>query len=184
MTAPQIAVRRATSADLETVVALRVALLREYPDHPIYGRLRSNVEQLARPIFAAQLDSGNEATFLAERDRVAIGILRSVEAAASPFLVPDRYCYVSSVFVRPEFRRHGVLRSLLDRAIAWCRERGLAEMRLHSVGTRAGAAAAWDALGFAVVEEVRIRRIEGASAIPRSAAEHETPHAIPGLSSR
>src|SRR5438105_13753950 len=32
-------VRRATVNDLATVVDLRLALLREYADHPIYGRL-------------------------------------------------------------------------------------------------------------------------------------------------
>ena len=159
MTPNALGIRRATLDDLDAVVALRVALLREYPEHPIYGRLRSNVEQLARPIFAAQLDSGNEATFLAEHANGAIGILRVVEAAASPFLIPDRYCYVSSVYVRPEHRRQGVLRALLDRGVTWCRDRGLGEMRLHSVGTREASAAAWDALGFETVEHVRVRRL-------------------------
>ena len=155
-----VTIRRATPDDLDAVVRLRLALLREYPDHPIYGRLRSDAEMLARPLFAAQLDSGNESTFLAVADGQAIGILRSVEAPASPFLKPDRYCYVSSVYVDPRFRRRGVLRLLVDRAFEWCRQRGLSEMRLHSVGTRESASAAWDALGFEVVEQVRVRRLE------------------------
>ena len=168
MTAPRppretVSVRRATSADLDAVVRLRLALLREYPDHPIYGRLRPNAEELARPVFATQLGAGNETTFLAEVDGRAIGILRTVETAASPFLVPARYCYVSSVFVEPDYRRSGVLRQLLDRAIQWCRERKLGEMRLHSVGARESASRAWDALGFEVVEQVRVRRVSGGS---------------------
>lgn len=154
-----VMVRRATSGDLDTVVRLRLALLREYPGHPIYGRLRADAEQIARPVFATQLDSGNETTFLAERDGQAVGILRVVEAAASPFLLPERYCYVSSVFVVPRLRRQGVLRLLLDRALDWCRHRELGEMRLHSVGQHESASAAWDALGFEVVEQVRVRRI-------------------------
>lgn len=156
-----LAIRRATPDDLDAVLRLRFALLREYPDHPIYGRLRADAEQLARPVFAAQLESGNETTFLAEHDARAIGILRVVEAAASPFLVPERYCYVSSVFVMPRYRRRGVLRRLLDRAVEWCGQRGLGEMRLHSVGSREAASAAWDALGFDVVEQVRVRRVSG-----------------------
>ena len=157
---PRVIVRRATPADLEAVVRLRLALLREYPDHPIYGRLHPDAESLARPIFAAQLSSGNEVMFLAERNGVAVGILRAVEAAAPPFLVPERYCYVSSVFVVPGARRQGVLRALMDRAIEWCGERGLDEMRLHSVGTQPTASAAWDAMEFAVVEQVRVRRLK------------------------
>jgi ribosomal protein S18 acetylase RimI-like enzyme len=155
----KVIVRRATANDLETVVALRIALLREYSEHPVYGRLRANAEDLARPVFHAQLDSGNEVTFLAEIDGAAVGVLRCVEAAAAPFLVPDRYCYVSSVYVQPNLRRRGVLHAMLERGLAWCQERGLSEMRLHSVGTRQSSAAAWDALGFEVVEQVRVRRL-------------------------
>lgn len=155
-------VRQATPADIDAVVALRMALLREYPEHRIYGRLRHNAEQIARPIFAAQLESGNEAMFLAEIGERPIGLLRVVEAAASPFLVPDRYCYVSSVYVKPAHRRQGVLRALLARAQTWCHQRDLGEMRLHSVGTREVATAAWDALGFEVVEQVRVRLVDDA----------------------
>ena len=164
----RVIVRRATLADLDTVVALRIALLREYRDHPIYGQLRPDADTRARPIFAAQLGSDHEAMFLAEEDRAALGLIRCVEAAASPLLVPDRYCYVSSVYVKPEHRRHGVLRALFQRARDWCSERGLTQMRLHNVGSRE-AAAAWDALGFEVVEQVRVLRLHDAE--PSTAAD-------------
>jgi GNAT superfamily N-acetyltransferase len=164
-----VKVRRATSADLETVIALRLALLREYSEHPIYGRLRADAEERARPIFAAQLDSDHEAILLAEEDAVVVGVIRCVETAASPLLIPDRYCYVSSVYVRPEARRHGVLRALLQRAQDWCRERGLTEMRLHNVGSRESTAAAWDSLGFEVVEQVRVLHLTTANR-----ADHHT----------
>lgn len=155
-----ILVRRATVADLDAVVALRIALLREYGEHPIYGRLRADAESRARPIFAAQLESDREAIFLAEEGHVPAGMLRCVESASSPLLIPDRYCYVSSVYVKPAERRRGVLRALFERARLWCLERGLTEMRLHNVGTRLSSAAAWDALGFEVVEQVRLLRFE------------------------
>lgn len=155
-----IVVRRATSGDLDVVVALRLALLREYGGHPIYGRLRPDAERRARPMFATQLDSDNEVMFLAEEHGVALGLIRCVESAASPLLIPDRYCYVSSVYVRPEHRRRGILRELFARARQWCGERGLTEMRLHNVGSRRDTAAAWDALGFEVVEQVRVLHLE------------------------
>jgi len=160
----RVTVRRAVSADLDVVVALRLALLREYSEHPIYGRLRPDAEQRARPIFASQLESDHEVVFLAEEDNVALGMLRCVDTAASPLLIPDRYCYVSSVYVRPEARRHGVLRELFERARSWCEERGLTEMRLHNVGSRESSAAAWDAFGFQVVEQVRVLHLARVSA--------------------
>lgn len=154
-----LSVRRATPADLETIVALRLALLREYRDHAIYGRLRQDAEQVAREVFGKQLESQMEASFLSEDDGEAIGMVRCVETHASPLFVPDRYCYVSSVYVRPAYRRRGILRALMTQARSWCAERGLGEMRLHSVGPATPAAAAWDALGFDVVEQVRVLRI-------------------------
>jgi GNAT superfamily N-acetyltransferase len=152
--ARQVTVRRAALADLPTVVDLRLALLRENGDHPVYGQLRADARERAYDIFAAQLRSTNEVMFLAELRGTVVGIIRCVETLNSPLLHPDRYCYVSSVYVRPNARRRGVLKALLQRAREWCSDRGLTEMRLHNVpgGT---ASAAWSASGFAVMEEVR-----------------------------
>jgi ribosomal protein S18 acetylase RimI-like enzyme len=155
-----VIVRRATTSDLDTVVALRIALLREYGDHPIYGRLRPDAEQRARLVFGSQLEASNEVILIAEEGHQALGLLRCVESIASPLLIPDRYCYVSSAYVLPAHRRRGVLRALLARAMDWCRERGLTEMRLHNVGSSASSAAAWDSMGFQIVEQVRVRAIE------------------------
>lgn len=159
MTRDGLTVRRATVNDLDVVVELRLALLREYAEHPVYGRLRPDAAKRARPIFAMQLDSENEVVLLAEKEDAAVGLVRCIEMISSPLLEPDRYCYLSSVYVRPEWRRQGVLNALFDRALAWCRHRGMTEMRLHNVPSREGTAAAWDALGFEIVEQVRVRRI-------------------------
>jgi GNAT superfamily N-acetyltransferase len=154
-----ISVRRATLGDLPTIVELRLALLRENGDHPVYGQLRADAPERAYDVFGAQLRSPQEIMFLAEARTGIVGILRCVETLNSPLLHPDRYCYVSSVYVRPGSRRAGVLKALLRRADEWCSERGLTEMRLHNVpgGT---ASAAWSAEGFAVIEEVRRKGLE------------------------
>jgi GNAT superfamily N-acetyltransferase len=154
-----ITVRRATINDLDVVVELRLALLREYAEHPVYGRLRPDAAKRARPIFAMQLDSENEAVLLAEVNGEAVGLMRCIEMMSSPLLEPDRYCYLSSVYVRPDWRRKGVLSALFERAVTWCRGRGMTEMRLHNVGSRESTTAAWDSLGFEVVEQVRVHRI-------------------------
>ena len=151
-------VRTATDADLPTIVEMRLALLRNHPDHPIYGRLRHDARERAYAVFGSQLRSPNEAMFLAERDGEVVGILRCVDTPNSPLLHPDKYCYVSSVYVRPAARRRGVLKALLQRARSWCTERGLSEMRLHNVPSGV-ASAAWQAEGFTVVEEVRLRHL-------------------------
>lgn len=156
-------VRIATPADLDCVVALRLALLREARDNVVYGRLRPDAERRARRLFRQQLESADEVTFLGEYEGTAAGVLRCIESHGSPLLDPDRYAYVSSVYVMPAARRMGLLRALLERASVWCRARGLAEMRLHSTVDAASANAAWDALGFEIVEHLRIRPIGAAA---------------------
>jgi len=156
---PDIAVRTATPADLEAVLAFRLALLREHAGNPVYGRLRADAPERARRLFAAQLVAPDEVTFLAERGRAAVGVLRCMESRGSPLLDPARYGYVASVYVVPEERRRGVLHALLDAAAAWCAARNLEEMRLHSAADNDVGNAAWDALGFAVVEHLRTRAL-------------------------
>ena len=152
-----IRVREAVPRDLDAVVELRLALLREHPDHPVYGRLRADVSARARELFAGQLRSTMESIFLAEAGGEVAGILRCVESIGSPLLDPARYAYVSSVYVRPELRRRGVLRALMRAAERWCRARGLDQMRLHNVAGSEMAEGAWSSLGFQVVEQVRVR---------------------------
>ena len=156
--ARQVTIRRAALGDLPTIVDLRLALLRENGEHPVYGQLRADARERAYDVFGAQLRSPNEVMFLAEVAGAIVGILRCVETLNSPLLHPDRYCYVSSVYVRPGARRGGVLKALLRRAGEWCSDRGLTEMRLHNVpGGSAGAA--WSASGCAVMEEVRRKEL-------------------------
>jgi ribosomal protein S18 acetylase RimI-like enzyme len=47
----------------------------------------------------------------------------------------------------------------MDAAIGWSRERGLTEMRLQNAIDNPLALAAWDALGFRVVEQIRLRTL-------------------------
>ena len=152
-------VRPATPRDLDAVVALRTALLREHPDHPIYGRLRPGIDRRARELFAAQIRSRSETILLAELGDEVVGIIRCVESIGSPLLEPARYAYVSSAYVRPDVRRRGVLRALMAEVERWSRARRLDQMRLHNVAGSAAAERAWDALGFAVVEQVRLRSL-------------------------
>lgn len=154
-----VRVRRARTADLEQVVRLRLALLREHGHHPIYGRLREDAERRARDVFASQLVAPGEVIFLAERGDAVVGILRCVESMASPLLEPPRYGYVSSVYVEPAARRTGVMTALVQAAEQWCTDRGLTEIRLHSVHGDAVSGTAWERSGFAPVEVVRLKKL-------------------------
>jgi hypothetical protein len=51
------------------------------------------------------------------------------------------------------------MRALVRAAEHWSRARGLDQMRLHNVAGSADAERAWAALGFDVVEQVRLRHL-------------------------
>ncbi len=157
--ASSVRVRLAAVRDLEAVLQLRLSLLREHPDHPIYGQLRPDVTTRARELYTTQLRSNVEGIFLAELESDVVGILRCVESIGSPLLEPARYAYVSSVYVKPSARRRGVLRALLRAAERWSLSRGLDQMRLHNVAGSSEAERAWSALGFEIVEQVRVRAV-------------------------
>ncbi|HEU6451623.1 MAG TPA: GNAT family N-acetyltransferase [Gemmatimonadaceae bacterium] len=155
----ELTVRVATIADLDTVVELRLALVREHRANPLYSRLRPDAPILARRHFASQLRSSDEVIFLAEHRGHAVGILRCVQVAGIPLALPVLHGYISSVYVVPEARRQGVLRRLFAEALAWCRSRGLEELRLHNAVENEAANAAWESLGFETAEYLRVRRI-------------------------
>ncbi len=158
--ASAIEVRQATPADLDVVVELRLALLRAHAGNAVYGRLRPDAPVRARTLFGEQLASPHEVTWLAiAADGAVVGILRCMEGRGSPLLDPPRYGYVASVFVVPEARRSGVLRRLMDAAVAWSRARGLDELRLHAAADNVDGVAAWEAMGFAVAEHLFVRRL-------------------------
>ncbi len=157
--ASRVAIRSATMSDLPAIVALRIALLREHGQNTIYARLRDDAEARAERLFAAQLKSQNEIIFLADIGGETVGVLRCIQSSGSPLLEPAQYAYVSSVYVVPRAREQGVLRALLAAADRWCVERGLDEMRLHNAADNPLANAAWEALGFEIVEHLRVRRL-------------------------
>lgn len=154
-----IAIRPATTSDLDTVVALRLALLRQHGSNPLFERLHPDADRRARDVYRSHLESPDQIVLLAERDGKAIGILRCVHAVSSPLLLPENYCYMSSAYVAPGERRSGILKALFDEGVRWCRARGLNEVRLYVSVEDDVARAAWSSLGFAPVEELRILRL-------------------------
>ncbi|HJR66532.1 MAG TPA: GNAT family N-acetyltransferase, partial [Gemmatimonadaceae bacterium] len=150
-------VRPATMADAERIAELRLALLGEHRGNAIYSRLRRDAPARAIELTKDQLASDREAMFVATKDDQIVGLIRCIDQRGHRLLRPARFALISTVYVEPAVRRRGVLRSLMGAAIAWSRERGLTEMRLQNAADNPLAIAAWEALGFRVVEQIRLR---------------------------
>ena len=144
-------------ADAERIAELRLALLGEHRSNPIYSRLRRDAPTRAIELTQEQLSSEREAMFVATSGARIVGLLRCIDQRGHRLLRPARFALISTVYVEPAARRRGVLRSLMEAAIVWSRERGLTELRLQNAIDNPLALAAWDALGFRVVEQIRFR---------------------------
>lgn len=156
---PGLVVRSAKDDDVETIVALRLQLLAEESRSPLFANPRRDAEEQARTLTRAQLASRSDVIFLAEHEGTAVGLLRCAVSHAARLVRPSRYGFITSVFVVPAFRRHGVLRALVSEAEGWCRSRGLHELRLHCTVENAEGNAAWESLGYEAAEVVRRRTL-------------------------
>ena len=154
-----ITVRPASLADVDVIVRFRLDLLREHARHPIYGRVRDDVQARARRSTPLHLASGREITYIAFEGRTPIGMLRCLEGRGSPLLLPAKYGYITSVFVARAHRRRGILKRLVEAAVTWASARGLTEVRLHSTPENVAANAVWEKFGFGTVEYLRRREI-------------------------
>lgn len=152
-------VRIANTSDLDTVVSLRLALLREHQAHPLFEQLHPDAPNRARELYRTHLAASDQVILLAERGNAPVGILRCVHAISSPLLLPEAYAYMSSAYVVPGERRVGILKVLFDEGVRWCRTRGLSEVRLYVSIEDDVARSAWSSLGFTAVEELRIHRL-------------------------
>ena len=155
----RVRIRPAQLADAERIAELRLALLGEHKTNAIYSRVRADARSRAVDLTKEQLASDHQAAFVATEGERIIAVLRCIDQRGHRLLRPARYAMISTVYVEPGARRQGVLRSLVDAAIAWSRERGLTEMRLQNAIDNPLSIAAWDALGFRVVEQIRLRTL-------------------------
>lgn len=79
--------------------------------------------------------------------------------SAPPILEETERAEITDVGVRPEWRRRGVARRLVEAAQAWVRERGVARIEIQvAAGNREGQAF-WQAMGYGHLMDVLHKRL-------------------------
>ena len=127
-------IRRARPADLEALVATRVALFRELGHGPSDAALLE-FQTACRPPMVEVLRDGRGAAWLAMGEDGAVrgaAILLDYLRLPSPTNLATREGYLLNVWVAPEWRRQGVASALVEAAIEEGRLRRLARIRLHA----------------------------------------------------
>ena len=152
-------VRRATASDLPKLVALRLALLREEERNPFFANPHPDAEQRAVTLTQSELGAADGVFFLALRGAEVVGMLRCRIVHRTPLVNETRQALVTTVYVMPEQRRTGVLRTMLAAADDWCRQQRLRGMRLQCAITNDAGRKAWESLGFSPAETLYLRTV-------------------------
>jgi GNAT superfamily N-acetyltransferase len=150
-------IRAGTLADAETVVAHRRAMFLDmgYPDD---HALRGMIERF-RPWLLAKMQAGEYLAWFAviqgDRDQaVAAGLGVWLMDWPPHMLGPGRWRpNILNVYTRPESRRQGLARKLVEHALAWCRANHLSTVILHA--SDAGRPL-YQSMGFQPTSEMRM----------------------------
>jgi RimJ/RimL family protein N-acetyltransferase len=144
-----IVLRPTRAADGPALLQLRLRALKEHPT--AFGSsyeetLRHTVDE-----WTARADrgsgAGDEAIFVADAGGEPVG-MTGIRRGTS--LKGSHAADVWGVYVRPEWRGHGLARRLVDACADWARDRGVHIVRLTVVTDNAGAARCYQRAGFEV----------------------------------
>lgn len=160
--ANRVVVRQATIRDLSALAALRLALLREESRNPFFANPHPDAGRRALRLTRKELLARDQVVLLAARHGDIVGMLRCRAVRRTPLVADSRHAVVTTVFVRPDDRRQGVLRALLGAADGWCRRRRIRDMRLQCALSNETGRKAWESLGFQPAELLYLRSISPA----------------------
>jgi GNAT superfamily N-acetyltransferase len=155
----RVIVRRASTRDLEDVVALRLALLREESRNPFFANPHPDAGRRAFRLTREELTAPGQVFLVALRDGVTVGILRCRVVHRSPLVADARQAVVTTVYVVPSQRKTGVLRALLEGADRWCRQHRIGAIRLQCAISNDVGRKAWESLGFKAAELLYLRGV-------------------------
>lgn len=116
--------------------------------------LVANWETVLTEQFRRGLASGDIQAFVAEDgDAIVASACISARVGSGSSVFLDRWATLWGVYVTPPFRRRGIARALVERAVAWCRAQHFAQIRLQT--SRAGRDL-YASLGFTDGDEMRL----------------------------
>ena len=156
--AEQFLIRAGTLADAETVVAHRRAMFLDmgYPDDEA---MRGMLERF-RPWLLAKMEMGEYLAWFAvvvqgdKNQEVAAGLGMWLMDWPPHMLGPGRWRpNILNVYTRPESRRQGLARKLVEHALDWCRAHELSTVILHA--SDAGRPL-YQSMGFQASTEMRM----------------------------
>ncbi|MDH3733209.1 MAG: GNAT family N-acetyltransferase [Gemmatimonadota bacterium] len=153
-------IRHATAEDLDQLVAMWAQYMRAHALNPAYRQLRHDALPTRRRVFHSLIEEATSTVFVIESGGGLDGMISCFLEENDPYFDPPRYVRIQTPFVRPDARRQGNLRRLLQAAFEWAREWEIEEVRLYTGADNMMANAVSEELGFEAIEIVRRRPLD------------------------
>jgi ribosomal protein S18 acetylase RimI-like enzyme len=154
-------VRTARVQDLDRVTALWTLITEHHAGlDPLFQMRRGLVAEgeLRELLRALQRDPDAE-ILVYDVAGTPVGLCIVRIDRAPPILQETERAEISDLGVRPEMRRHGIGRLLVEEAQAWVRDRGVARIEIQvATGNREGQEF-WRALGYGALMDVLHKRL-------------------------
>jgi ribosomal protein S18 acetylase RimI-like enzyme len=153
-------VRPGAESELDEIAALWTEMYAHQQAHGMALPLRDDAAEVWKRQLSGRLDSPVSIVLVAPADE---GKLLGFLAAQTKRLPPQfaaarpKLGFISELFVRPEARRRGAGRALVDAALAWFRRADVGSIELHVLVGNEHGRRFWEELGF-VPELLQMRR--------------------------
>ena len=158
-----VSLRRAAEEDVDELVALWAHYIRAHKS-PAYRRLPPHALRERRRVFLERIRRSDSAIFVLAREEGGLdGMITCFAERNEPYFMPPRYARLQVPYVRPDVRRKGNLRRLLEAAFRWAREQELSELRLCVGAENVVANALAEELDFEAMEVIRRRELDWAT---------------------
>jgi len=145
----EVQIRRAAEQDREAVGQLWLELMTHHAGlDPDAFCLADDALAQWYEIFEGRMADENCLLLVAEAGGQVVGFIKGTIGEDGPVLARRPHGYVGEISVTARDQRHGVGRRLYEELIAWFRERGLSQVRLHISAYNPVSDAFWRAMGF------------------------------------
>jgi GNAT superfamily N-acetyltransferase len=144
-----LTIRAAAAGDEQLLAALN-AVVHELHRSRRPDRFKSTSTEEVAAWFGSLLKRPTTSMWIAEQDGVPVGYLLALvhERAANPFSAARRWCEIDQIAVDEVWRRQGIARALVERALLELRSRGIRAVEVSTWAFNEAAQRAFQHLGF------------------------------------
>lgn len=145
-----VRIREAVLGDEDSLAALS-AFVQEYHRTQEPSCFKRAVPAEVAAWFRGSIEESTATIWIAEQEGTPVGYVVAVqnERSANPFCLLRRWIEIEQIGVRPECRRSGIGRRLVDQVLQFARTENIADIELTSWCFNTDAHRAFQKLGFA-----------------------------------